>query len=354
MNTIGNIFKFTSFGESHGRAIGGVIDGCPAGIALNVDFVQRELDRRRPGQSDITTPRKEDDKVEFLSGIFEGKTTGTPIGFIIWNANQQSGDYEHLRDVYRPSHADFTCQQKYGIRDYRGGGRSSARETAARVVAGAVAKLLLCEKGISINAFTSQVGHIAINKPLTDIDLSLTETNAVRCPDSATAEKMLEYIKEIKAEGDSIGGIVTCIIDGLPVGVGEPIFDKLQARLASAMLSINAAHGFDYGAGFDGVALRGSQMNDAFINKSGTITTLTNNSGGVQGGISNGQQVVFRTLFKPTATIFKPQQTVDIRGNEIELAARGRHDPCVLPRAVPVVEAMAAITVADLIICKIS
>jgi chorismate synthase len=349
-NTIGKNFAFTSFGESHGKAIGGVIDGCPAGIVLDFEFIQNELDRRKPGQSDITTSRKEDDKVEFLSGIFEGKTTGTPIGFVIWNTNQHSNDYEHLKDIYRPSHADFTYSEKYGIRDYRGGGRSSARETASRVVAGAIAKLILKERGITIAAFTSQVGHISIDKPLENIDLSLTETNPVRCPDAVAAEKMLEYIKQIKQDGDSIGGIITCVVNGLPVGVGEPIFNKLSTRLAEAMLSINAAHGFDYGKGFEGVSLRGSEMNDVFINSQGQISVATNNSGGIQGGISNGQQVYFRVLFKPVATILKEQQTVDNQGNEIKFTAHGRHDPCVLPRAVPVVEAMTAITVLDLLL----
>ena len=349
-NTIGKNFAFTSFGESHGKAIGGVIDGCPAGIVLDFEFIQNELDRRKPGQSDITTSRKEDDKVEFLSGIFEGKTTGTPIGFVIWNTNQHSNDYEHLKDIYRPSHADFTYSEKYGIRDYRGGGRSSARETASRVVAGAIAKLILKERGITISAFTSQVGHISIDKPLENIDLLLTETNPVRCPDAAAAEKMLEYIKQIKQDGDSIGGIITCVVNGLPVGIGEPIFNKLSTRLAEAMLSINAAHGFDYGKGFEGVTLRGSEMNDVFINSKGQISVATNNSGGIQGGISNGQQVYFRVLFKPVATILKEQQTIDNQGNEIKFTAYGRHDPCVLPRAVPVVEAMTAITVLDLLL----
>ncbi|MDR2839686.1 MAG: chorismate synthase [Paludibacter sp.] len=352
-NTIGKLFTFTSFGESHGVAIGGVIDGCPAGLLLDMDFVQSELDRRRPGQSEITTERAESDKVEFLSGIFEGKTTGAPIAFIIHNTNSQSKDYEHLRNVYRPSHADFTYSQKYGIRDYRGGGRSSARETATRVVAGAVAKLVLRQKGISINAFTSQVGHIAISNDINNLDLSLTESNTVRCPEPDTAQKMFDYISAIKREGDSIGGIVTCVINNMPTGIGEPIFDKLNARLAAAMLSINAAHGFDYGSGFEGVALRGSETNDNFfIDNNNNISTKTNNSGGIQGGISNGQQIYFRVLFKPTATIFKTQQTVNTAGENVELAAHGRHDPCVVPRAVPIVEAMAAMTILDLMMEK--
>ena len=351
-NTTGKLFTFTSFGESHGKGIGGIIDGCPPGIELDEAYIQSELDRRKPGQSKIATPRKEDDKVEFLSGVFEGKTTGTPIAFIIWNQNQHSKDYDHLKEVYRPSHADFTYQQKYGIRDHRGGGRSSARETADRVVAGAVAKLALRQKGIEITAFTSQVGHIAMTQSTTEADLSLIETNIVRCPQTEVAEKMIDYIQELKKDGDSIGGIISCIIKGMPVGVGNPIFDKLQARLAAAMMSINASHGFDYGRGFDGVALKGSEMNDAFIKDGNQISTRTNNSGGIQGGISNGQDIYFRVLFKPVATISKKQDTLDVNANEIELQARGRHDPCVLPRAVPIVEAMAAMTILDLILTQ--
>lgn len=351
-NTIGKLFTFTSFGESHGKGIGGIIDGCPAGIDMDEAFIQNELDRRKPGQSSIATPRKEDDKVEFLSGVFEGKSTGTPIAFVIWNQNQHSTDYDHLKEVYRPSHADFTYQQKYGIRDHRGGGRSSARETAARVVAGAIAKLVLKTKGVEITAYTSQVGHIAMTQTVDTVDLTLTESNIVRCPQQEVAEQMIEYIKELKKSGDSIGGIISCVIKGLPVGLGEPIFDKLQARLAAAMLSINASHGFDYGRGFEGVSLRGSQMNDSFIKTGDKISTKTNNSGGIQGGISNGQEVYFRVLFKPVATISKKQETLDIYTNEVELEAKGRHDPCVLPRAVPIVEAMAAITLLDLYLTK--
>ncbi len=352
-NTIGKFFTFTSFGESHGKAIGGVIDGCPPGIEIDETFIQNELNRRRPGQSNISTPRKEEDKVEFLSGIFEGKSTGAPIAFVIWNENQRSADYNHLKDVYRPSHADFTYQQKYGIRDYRGGGRSSARETAARVAAGAIAKLGLRKIGIQINAFTSQVGHIAMNKTYEQIDFSLIESNSIRCPEPETAEKMIAYIQQLKDEGDSIGGIITCVVKGVPVGWGEPIFDKLQSRLAQAMLSINATHGFDYGKGFEGVALRGSQMNDEFVKDGDKITTRTNNSGGIQGGISNGQDIYFRVLFKPVATISKKQNTVDIHAQEVELEARGRHDPCALPRAIPIVEAMTALTLMDLSLMKI-
>lgn len=351
-NTIGKLFTFTSFGESHGRGIGGIVDGCPAGIDVDIEFIQHELDRRRPGQSDISTPRKEGDKVDILSGTFEGKTTGTPIAFVIWNENQHSTDYDHLKEVYRPSHADYTYQQKYGIRDHRGGGRSSARETASRVVAGAIAKLALKQLGVEITAFTSHVGHIAMTQTFETADLSLIESNVVRCPETATAEKMIEYIKQLKGEGDSIGGIISCVVKGVPIGWGEPIFDKLQARLAQSMLSINATHGFDYGRGFEGVSLKGSEMNDSFIKDGDQITTKTNNSGGVQGGISNGQDIYFRVLFKPVATISKKQETVDIHSKEVELEARGRHDPCVLPRAVPIVEAMAALTLLDLYLTK--
>lgn len=347
-NTIGKLFTFTSFGESHGKGIGGIVDGCPPGIALDEDFIQQELDRRKPGQSAIATPRKEDDKVEFLSGVFEGKTTGTPIAFIIWNQNQHSKDYDHLKEVYRPSHADYTYQQKYGIRDHRGGGRSSARETASRVVAGAIAKLVLRQAGVDIRAFTSQVGPIAMTQTLDSADLSLIESNIVRCPQPDVAQQMIDYIAALKKDGDSTGGIISCVIRGVPLGWGEPIFDKLQARLAAAMMSINASHGFDYGKGFEGVALKGSEMNDSFIRKEDRITTRTNNSGGIQGGISNGEDIYFRVLFKPVATISKKQDTVDTSLTEVELQARGRHDPCVLPRAVPIVEAMVALTLADL------
>ncbi len=349
-NITGKIFTFSSFGESHGKAIGGIVDGCPAGILLDMDFIQSELDRRKPGQSVITTPRKEDDKVEILSGIFEGKTTGTPIAFVILNQNQHSADYNHLKDIYRPSHADYVYEKKYGIRDYRGGGRSSARETASRVVAGAIAKLALQEFGISVTAFTSQVGPIFMQKSVFDVDFEEIEKNIIRCPEPETAAKMIAYIEDLKKNGDSTGGIISCTIKGMYAGIGEPIFDKLQARLAEAMLSINATHGFDYGAGFQGVALKGSEMNDPFAKVDGKIRTLTNNSGGIQGGISNGEDIYFRVLFKPVATISMEQNTVDKDENEVILKARGRHDPCVLPRAVPVVEAMAALTVIDLLL----
>ena len=348
MNTFGEIFRLTTFGESHGPAIGGVIDGMPAGIGIDLDFVQRELDRRRPGQSALTTPRKESDRVEILSGLFEGKTTGTPIGFIIRNENQHSADYDNLRDAFRPSHADYTYYNKYGIRDHRGGGRASARETAARCVAGAFAKIALHTQGISVKAYTSQVGAIALPGTYKDYDLDATERNAVRCPDPATAEKMAALIKSVKAEGDTIGGIITGVITGVPVGVGEPVFGKLHVALGAAMLSINAAKGFDYGSGFEGVAQRGSEQNDLFVaDGDGQVHTLTNNSGGIQGGISNGEDIYFRVAFKPVATLLREQPTIDKDGNATTIKARGRHDACVLPRAVPVVESMAAMTLLD-------
>jgi len=348
MNSIGKLFTFTSFGESHGKAVGGVVDGCPPGIDIDEEFIQSELSRRRPGQSSISTPRKEEDKIEFLSGIFEGKSTGAPIAFLIWNTNQHSEDYDHLKEVYRPSHADFTYQQKYGIRDHRGGGRSSARATAAWVAAGAIAKLILKQQGVQITAYTSQVGRIAVDKPYEALDLSLVESNIMRCPDPITAEKMIVYVDELRKAGNSIGGIISCVVKGVPVGWGEPLFDKLQARLSAAMLSINATHGFDYGRGFEGVHLTGAEMNDSFIKEGDQVSTKTNNSGGIQGGISNGQDIYFRVLFKPVATISQKQETLDTSLNKIELEAHGRHDPCVLPRAVPIVEAMAALTLVDL------
>lgn len=348
MNTFGTLFTLTTFGESHGAGIGGVVDGMPAGIAVDMDFVRSEMQRRRPGQSAVTTGRKEPDEVEFLSGIFEGCTTGTPIGFFVRNTNQHSGDYDNLRDMLRPSHADYTYWQKYGVRDHRGGGRSSARETVARCVAGALAKLALRELGIGIQAYTSQVGHIALDNDYTRYDLSLTESNVVRCPDPEKAREMEKLILKVKGEGDTIGGIVTCVITGCPVGLGEPVFGKLHAALGRAMLSINACKGFDYGRGFDGIAERGSEQNDRFTTTDeGVITTLTNRSGGIQGGISNGQPIYLRAAFKPVATQLGEQTTLDIHGNERALQAKGRHDPCVVPRAVPIVEAMAAITVLD-------
>ena len=347
MNTFGTLFSLTTFGESHGAAIGGVVDGMPAGIAVDMDFVRSEMQRRRPGQSAVTTGRKEADEVEFLSGIFEGRTTGTPIGFIIRNTNQHSNDYDNLREVLRPSHADYTYWQKYCVRDHRGGGRSSARETASRCVAGALAKLTLREWGIEIQAYTSQVGPIALENDYTKYDLSLTESNIVRCPDQEKAREMEELILKVKGEGDTIGGIVTCVITGCPVGLGEPVFGKLHAALGNAMLSINACKGFDYGRGFDGIGERGSEQNDPFVNTGEGISTATNRSGGIQGGISNGQPIYFRAAFKPVATQLGEQTTLDIHGNPQTLQAKGRHDPCVVPRAVPIVEAMAAITVLD-------
>ena len=346
-NSFGNIFRLTTFGESHGPGVGGVIDGFPAGITIDMDFIQQELNRRRPGQSQLTTSRQEADKVEFLSGVFEGKSTGCPIGFIVWNKNQHSNDYENIRNLYRPSHADYTYTQKFGIRDHRGGGRSSARETISRVVGGALAKLALNQLGIRITAYTQQVGDIKLEKSYQEYDLNLIETNDVRCPDPAKAEEMATLIKEVKAEGDTIGGVISCVIQGCPVGLGQPAFGKLHAALGNAMLSINAVKGFAYGEGFDSMNLRGSQQNDVFYNHDGHIDTRTNHSGGIQGGISNGQDIYFRVAFKPVATLLMEQQTVDLDGNDTIVKAKGRHDPCVLPRAVPIVEAMAAMTILD-------
>lgn len=341
-NTFGNLFKVTTFGESHGEALGGIIDGCPPGIELDFEAIQREMERRKPGQSSIVTQRKENDEVQFLSGIFEGKTTGTPIGFIIPNTNQKSDDYSHIKDTFRPSHADYVYEKKYGIRDYRGGGRSSARETASRVVAGAIAKQVIPE--IKINAFTSSVGEIFIDKPYQDLDFSKIESNAVRCPDEASAQKMEEYIKQIRKEGDTIGGTVTCVIQNVPIGLGEPVFDKLHAELGKAMLSINAVKGFEYGSGFCGAKMKGSEHNDLH-NSDGT--TKSNLSGGIQGGISNGMDIYFRVAFKPVATIMQKQESLDVNGNFVEMQGKGRHDPCVVPRAVPIIEAMAALVIAD-------
>ena len=346
-NTFGHLFRLTTFGESHGEAIGGVIDGMPAGIDIDMDFIQQELNRRRPGQSVLTTSRQEADKVELLSGVFEGKSTGTPIGFLVRNTNQHSNDYDNLHDVFRPSHADFTYYIKYGIRDHRGGGRSSARETIARVVGGAIAKLALRQIGVSITAYTQQVGCIRLEKSYTAYDFNEIERNPVRCPDPEKAAEMEALIKEVKEAGDTIGGAICCVVKGCPVGLGEPVFGKLHAALASAMMSINAAKGFEYGEGFNGLAMRGSEQNDIFYNNDGTISTRTNHSGGIQGGISNGQDIYFRVAFKPVATLLSEQQTVDINGNEATVKAKGRHDPCVLPRAVPIVEAMTAMTILD-------
>ena len=354
-HTFGPIFTLTTFGESHGEAVGGVIDGMPADIDIDMEFIQSELNRRRPGQSAITTSRLEADRVELLSGVFEGKSTGCPIGFIVRNTNQHSNDYENMRNLFRPSHADYTYFEKYGIRDHRGGGRSSARITISRCVGGALAKLVLRQKGISIQAYTSQVGDIALDKDYSRYDLSLTETNAVRCPDQQKAAEMEALIAKVKAEGDTIGGIITCVIKGCPTGLGEPEFDKLHASLGQAMLSINAVKGFEYGDGFNSATMRGSQVNDVFVPSTDNqqpITTTTNHSGGIQGGISNGQDIYFRVAFKPVATILTEQQTVDKEGNATTFTAHGRHDPCVLPRAVPVVESMAAMTILDYILLR--
>ena len=346
-NTYGTIFKLSTFGESHGKAVGGVIDGCPAGVELDLEAIQRDLDRRKPGQSAIVTQRKEPDEVEFFSGIFEGKTTGTPIGFAIHNTNQKSKDYSHIKDSYRPSHADYVYDEKYGIRDYRGGGRSSARETASRVVAGAIAKQFL--NPLSINAYVSAVGNIKLEVDPSTVDFAEIENNPVRCPDQAKAAEMEAYIKQIRKEGDTIGGIVTCVIKNVPVGLGEPVFDKLHAELGKAMLSINAVKGFEYGSGFEGTTMKGSAHNDLF-NTDGT--TKTNQSGGVQGGISNGMDIYFRVAFKPVATIMQNQETINSKGDTIAMQGKGRHDPCVVPRAVPIVEAMAALVVADFKLLK--
>ena len=347
MNSIGSLLRLTTFGESHGVAIGGVLDGYPAGVLIDEEFVRGEMRRRRPGQSAITTSRNEADEVQFLSGIFEGRSTGTPIAFTIVNNNNRSADYDNLREAFRPSHADYVYDRKYGVRDHRGGGRSSARETAVRVCAGALAKLALKQLGIEITAYTSQVGDIALAGNYTAYDLSQAESNAVRCPDAAAAAAMEQLILDVKRDGDTIGGVVTCVVKGAPVGLGEPLYDKLSASLASAMLSINAAKGFDYGNGFAAATGRGSRQNDIFYNDGDGVATRTNNSGGIQGGISNGNDIYFRVAFKPVATVLMEQPTVTKDGVETTLLSRGRHDPCVVPRAVPVVEAMAALVVLD-------
>lgn len=346
-NSFGEIFRITTFGESHGVALGVIIDGCPAGLAIDPAFIQSELERRKPGQSAIVTQRKEADEVEILSGIFENKTQGTPIALLIRNADQKSKDYEHIKDSYRPSHADFTYDAKYGTRDHRGGGRSSARETAARVAAAAIAKQLLQHYGIQIHAYVSKVGNIAVEKPYTELDLTQTEANIIRCPDPVIAEQMIEFIKVVKKNGDTVGGVITGVIKGVPAGLGEPVFDKLHADLAKAMMGINAAKGFEYGSGFAGTELLGSQHNDLFFSEEGAIRTRTNLSGGIQGGISNGMDIYFNVAFKPIATIMRDQESVDKDGNPAVVSGKGRHDPCVLPRAVPIVEAMAALTITD-------
>lgn len=348
-STYGTVFKISTFGESHGSAIGVVIDGCPAGLAFDTDFIQHELDRRKPGQSRITTQRREADEFEVLSGVFEGYTQGTPIALVIRNTDQRSKDYGHISEQFRPSHADYTYHTKYGSRDYRGGGRSSARETAARVAAGAIAKLLLGQMGIRITAYVSQVGKLKLEKAYSELDLTLAEENAVRCPDPETAEQMFQYIDGIRKQGDSVGGIVDCVVTGLPAGLGEPVFDKLHAELGKAMLSINAVKGFEYGSGFAGVEQLGSEHNDEFYtDENGRVRTKTNQSGGIQGGISNGEDIYFRTAFKPVATIMQDQDSVDVNGQPVTVSGKGRHDPCVVPRAVPIVEAMAALVLVDM------
>jgi chorismate synthase len=350
-STYGNIFKISTFGESHGEAIGVVVEGCPAGLGFDLAYIQLALDRRKPGQSKITTQRKEGDKVEVLSGVFEGKTTGTPLALVIKNQDQRSKDYSHIAEQYRPSHADYTYQEKYGHRDYRGGGRSSARETAARVAAGALAMLYLKEIGIEIASYVSQVGSLKLNKTYKELDLSLIDTNDVRCPDPKVAAEMYGYIDGLRKKGDSVGGIISCVIKGVPVGIGEPVFDKLHAELGKAMLSINAVKGFEYGSGFEGVKLHGSEHNDAFYKDSaGNVRTQTNHSGGIQGGISNGEDIYFNVAFKPVATIMTDQDSIDKHGNSVKVSGKGRHDPCVLPRAVPIVDAMAALVIADMVL----
>jgi chorismate synthase len=347
-STYGKIFKISTFGESHGRAIGVVVDGCPSGVDFDEIFIQNELDRRKPGQSKITTQRKEADSYEVLSGVFEGKTTGTPIALVIFNQDQKSKDYAHIADKFRPSHADFTYSTKYGVRDYRGGGRSSARETAARVAAGALAKMVLNHYGIEIYSYVSQVGAMKLSKSYQELDLSKIEDNAVRCPDAEMAEKMFNYIDQVRKDGDSIGGVITGVIKNVPAGWGEPVFDKLHAELGKAMLSINAVKGFEYGSGFDGVELLGSQHNDAFYtDEEGKVKTKTNHSGGIQGGISNGEDIYFRVAFKPVATIMIDQDSVNEAGDAVTVSGKGRHDPCVLPRAVPIVDAMSALVLVD-------
>ena len=349
-NSFGKLFRLTTFGESHGKALGAIVEGCPAGLTLDLEKIRLEMQRRKPGQSKITTQRKEEDDIELLSGVFEGKTTGTPIGILIPNADQKSKDYAHIADQFRPSHADYTYFEKYGHRDYRGGGRSSARETAARVAGGAIAKQLLVTKGISIQAYVSQVGALSLEKSYNKLNLDLAEENIVRCPDPEMAARMIEHIDAVRLERDTIGGIVSCVIKNCPPGLGEPVFDRLHAALGKAMLSINAVKGFEYGSGFEGVTLRGSQHNDAFVQQDGKVHTLTNHSGGIQGGISNGQDIYFRVAFKPVATIMQDQASINEAGEAVTVSGKGRHDPCVVPRAVPIVEAMAALVLADFLL----
>ena len=345
-NTFGKLFKLTSFGESHGSMIGGIIEGCPAGLEIDKDIIQKDLDRRKPGQSKVTSSRKEDDKVQLLSGIFEGKSTGTPIGFLIPNINSKSKDYSNIKDVFRPSHADYTYEEKYGLRDYRGGGRSSARETACRVVAGSIAKQLLNNYGVKISAYVSSIGNIFADEKKVDLNKDY-DSNIVRCPDPSASNKMINLITDLKSKGNTVGGQIKCIICGVEAGLGEPVFDKLHADLGKAMLSINAVKGFEYGSGFNGSKMTGAEHNDEFIVENGNVSTKTNNSGGIQGGISNGEEIYFKVAFKPVATIMSKQNSIDKEKNNVELSVKGRHDPCVVPRAVPIVESMAAIVLAD-------
>ena len=349
-NSFGKLFRITTFGESHGKALGAIVEGCPAGLEIDEEQIRLEMQRRKPGQSKITTQRKEEDEIEILSGVFEGKSTGTPIGIVIKNADQKSKDYSHIADKFRPSHADYTYFEKYGIRDYRGGGRSSARETAARVAGGAIAKQFLATKGIQIQAYVSQVGDLTLQKPYTSLNLELAEDNIVRCPDPEFADQMIALIDSVRLERDTIGGVVSCVIKNCPPGLGEPVFDRLHAELGKAMLSINAVKGFEYGSGFEGVKMRGSQHNDAIVNEAGKIHTTTNHSGGIQGGISNGEDIYFRVAFKPVATIMQDQESVNEAGEAVTVSGKGRHDPCVVPRAVPIVEAMAALVLADFLL----
>lgn len=349
-NSFGRLFRITTFGESHGKALGAIIEGCPAGLELDEEKIRLEMQRRKPGQSKITTQRKEEDEFELLSGVFEGKTTGTPIGIVIQNSDQKSKDYSHISDKFRPSHADYTYFEKYGIRDYRGGGRSSARETAARVAGGAIAKQFLASKGIQIQAYVSQVGELALEKTYQELNLDLAEENIVRCPDPELADQMIALIDTVRLERDTIGGVVSCVIKNCPPGLGEPVFDRLHAELGKAMLSINAVKGFEYGSGFEGVKMKGSQHNDSIVNESGKIHTTTNHSGGIQGGISNGEDIYFRVAFKPVATIMQDQTSVNEAGESVTVSGKGRHDPCVVPRAVPIVEAMAALVIADFLL----
>ena len=346
-NTFGNQFTITTFGESHGKGLGVIIDGCPAGIKIDEDFIRLELQRRKPGQSKITTQRKEEDEFEILSGVFEGQSTGTPIAMVIYNTDQKRKDYSHIAEKFRPSHADYTYHEKFGVRDYRGGGRSSARETAARAAAGAVAKLLLANYGVEINAYVSQAGAVRLEKPYQELDFSQTESNIVRCPDADTADKMIQLIDQTRKEKDTIGGVVSCVAKGVPVGLGEPVFDRLHAVLGHAMLSINAVKGFEFGSGFEGVTMKGSEHNDAFYKEGDRVRTRTNHSGGIQGGISNGEDIYFKVAFKPVATIMQDQESVDTKGEAATVSGKGRHDPCVVPRAVPIVEAMCALVLAD-------